>query len=125
LGVIQEQRKDFDEAVAAFQRAIDLSPHSPRMLAGLARAMALAGKRSVALTSLRKLEAIAAQRYVSPIEFAAVRFAFGQPELGFTWLDRSCDDRAFDVLALKVDPRFEAEARDPRMQTILQLVGLA
>jgi TolB-like protein/Flp pilus assembly protein TadD len=125
LGVIQEQRKDFDEAVAAFQRAIDLSPHSPRMLAGLARAMALGGKRSVALTSLRKLEAIAAQRYVSPIEFAAVRFAFGQPELGFTWLDRSCEDRAFDVLALKVDPRFEAEAPDPRMQGILRLVGLA
>jgi TolB-like protein/Flp pilus assembly protein TadD len=124
LGVIQEQRKDLDEAIAAFQRAIDLSPNSPRMLAGLARAMALAGKKPLALTSLRKIDAIAAQRYVSPIEFAAVRFALGQPEVGFSWLDKSCEDRAFDVLALKVDPRFEAVRHDPRMHGILRLVGL-
>ena len=125
LGVIQEQRKDLDEAIAAFQRAIDLSPNSPRMLAGLARAMALAGRKPLALNALRKIEAIAAQRYVSPIEFAAVRFALGQREAGFIWLDKSCEDRAFDVLALKVDPRFDAEKHDPRMQDILRIVGLA
>jgi serine/threonine-protein kinase len=124
LGVIQEQRKDFDEAIAAFQRAIDLSPHSPRMHAGLGRAMALAGKKALALAALRKLDAIAAQRYVSPIEFAALRFALDQRELGFTWLDKACEDRAFDVLALMVDPRFDAERHGPRMQAILQLVGL-
>lgn len=125
LGVIQEQREDLDEAIAAFQRAIDLSPHSPRMHAGLGRAMALAGRKPLAVASLRKLESIAAQRYVSPIEFAAVRFALGQRELGFTWLDKACEDRAFDVLALKVDPRFDSEQHDPRMQAILRVVGLA
>jgi serine/threonine-protein kinase len=124
LGVIQEQRKDLDEAIAAFQRAIDLAPHSPRMHAGLGRAMALAGKRAVASSSLRKLESIAAQRYVSPIEFAALRFALDQRELGFTWLDKACEDRAFDVLALMVDPRFDAERHGPRMQAILRRVGL-
>ena len=87
--------------------------------------MALAGKKPLALNALRKIEAIAAQRYVSPIEFAAVRFALGQRELGFTWLDKTCEDRAFDVLALKVDPRFDAEKHDPRMQGILRVVGLA
>jgi len=124
LGVIQEQRKDLDEAIAAFQRAIDLSPHSPRMHAGLGRAMALAGKKAFAASSLRKLESIAAQRYVSPIEFAALRFALAQREVGFTWLDKACDDRAFDILALKVDPRFDAEKHDPRMDAIVRLVGL-
>jgi serine/threonine-protein kinase len=125
LGVIQEQRKDLDEAIAAFQRAIDLSPHSPRMHAGLGRAMALAGKKAVAVTTLRTLEGMAAQRYVSPIEFAALRFAMGQREIGFTWLDKACEDRSFDILALKVDPRFDSERHGPRMQAILRLVGLA
>jgi serine/threonine-protein kinase len=125
LGVIQEQRKDFDEAIAAFQRAIVLSPQSPRMHAGLGRAMALAGKKTAAATALRKLEAMAAQRYVSPIEFAAMRFAMEQRELGLVSLDKACEDRAFDVLALKVDPRFDAERQSPRMQAILRLIGLA
>jgi serine/threonine-protein kinase len=125
LGLIQEQRKDLDEAIAAFQRAIDLSPLSPRMHAGLGRAMALAGKRTAAATALRKLEGMAAHRYVSPIEFAALRFALEQRELGFTWLDKACEDRAFDILALRVDPRFDSERNGPRMQAILRLVGLA
>jgi len=124
LGVIQEQRKDFDEAIAAFQRAIDLSPHSPRMHAGLGRANALGGRKAVATACLRKLETLASQRYVSPIEFAALRFALDQRELGFTWLDKACEDRAFDILALMVDPRFDAERHHPRMQAILRLVGM-
>ena len=46
LGLVQEQRKDFDEAAAAFQRAIHLSPQTPRMQAALARTLALAEKRT-------------------------------------------------------------------------------
>ena len=68
---------------------------------------------------------MATQRYVSPIEFAAMRFALDQPELGLVSLDKACEDRAFDVLALKVDPRFDAERQSPRMQAILRLIGLA
>jgi serine/threonine-protein kinase len=124
LGVIQEQRKDLDEAAAAFQRAIDLSPHTPRVHAALARTLALAGKKALALTALRKLETMARQRYVSPFEFAPVRFALGQPEQGFRWLAKACDDRAFDVLALKVDPRFESLKSDPRLLAIEREVGL-
>jgi TolB-like protein/Flp pilus assembly protein TadD len=124
LGLIQEQRRDLDEAIAAFQRAIDLSPNSPRMHAALARTLALAGRKPDALASLRKVDAIARQRYVTPMEFAAVRFALDQPELGFRALSKACEDRAFDVLALKVDPRFEPLRDDPRLKAILRDVGL-
>ena len=124
LGVIQEQRKDLDEALAAFQRAIDLSPHSPRMHAALGRTRALSGKRSLALASLRKLETMAKERYVSPFEFAPVRFALGEHDSGFRALAKACEDRAFDVLALKVDPRFEPLKSDPRFQDTLREIGL-
>jgi TolB-like protein/Flp pilus assembly protein TadD len=125
LGLIQEQRDDLDEAIAAFQRAIDLSPQSPRMHAGLARAKALAGDHAAATTSLKKLDAMAKHRYVSPIEFASVRFALGQTDLGFRGLAEACRDRAFDVLALKLDPRFEPLRRDERFEAILREIGLA
>jgi serine/threonine-protein kinase len=125
LGMIQEQRRDLDEAIAAFQRAIDLSPNSPRMHAGLARTLALSGRKTDALASLRRLESIAKQRYVSPMEFAAVRFALDQPDLGFRALTKACEDRAFDVLALKMDPRFEPLRDDPRLQAVLRDIGLS
>jgi serine/threonine-protein kinase len=125
LGFIQEQRKDLDEAVAAFQRAIDLSPHSPRMHAGLARATALSGDRNSATTLLKKLDAVARHRYVSPFEFASVRFALGQTDLGFRSLAQARNDRAFDVLALNADPRFEALRRDERFEAVVREIGLA
>ena len=124
LGMIQEQRTDFDEAIAAFQRAIDLSPHSPRMHASLARTQALSGRRSDALAALRRLDAMARQRYVSPMEFATVRFALDQPDLGFRALDKACEDRAFDVLALRVDPRFDALSADPRFRALLRRIAV-
>jgi serine/threonine-protein kinase len=125
LGFIQEQRKDLDEAVAAFQRAIHLSPQSPRMHAGLGRTLALSGKRTLALTALRKLDAIAKQRYVSPFEFASIRFALGQTDLGFRWLRKAVQDRAFDVIAIKVDPRFESLKGDKRLDAIIREMGLS
>jgi serine/threonine-protein kinase len=124
LGIIQEQRKDLDEAIAAFQRALDLAPSSPRMQAALGRTFALAGKRHAALQSLRKLESLTKQRYVSPFEFAALRFALDQTDLGFRWLRKACEHRAFDVLALKVDPRFEPLRSDPRLGKIISDIGL-
>ena len=48
LCLIQEQRQDFDESAAAFQRAVYLSPHSPRMHGALGRTFALSGKRKMA-----------------------------------------------------------------------------
>jgi TolB-like protein/Flp pilus assembly protein TadD len=124
LGFIQEQRKDLDEAIAAFQRAIDLSPQSPRMHAGLARANALAGDRNTAVALLKKLDAMATHRYVSPFEFASVRFALGQEDFGFRDLAQACHDRAFDVLALGVDPRFESFRQDERFGAVIRQIGL-
>jgi serine/threonine-protein kinase len=125
LGIIQEQRKDLDEAIAAFQRAIDLSPHSPRMLAALGRSLALSGKKTLAQGSLRKLEGMAKQRYVSPFEFAMMRFALGQTDAGFKWLTKASEDRAFDVLALKVDPRLQSLKSDSRFQALVREIGLS
>ena len=125
LGVIQEQRKELDEAVAAFQRAINLSPQSPRMHAALGRTLALSGKRSLAARSLQKLEAMATQRYVSPFEFAVVRLSLGQVDAGFRWLKKACEHRAFDVLALKVDPRFEELKDDARFDALARGIGLS
>jgi TolB-like protein/Flp pilus assembly protein TadD len=124
LGLIQEQRKDFDESAAAFQRAIHLSPQTPRMHAALARTYALSGKRKPALGILRKLEMLAKSRYVSPFEFAVIQFALGHIDLGFNWLTKACQDRSFELLSIKVDPRFDAYKDDPRFATVARQMGL-
>jgi serine/threonine-protein kinase len=124
LGLIQEQRQDFDESAAAFQRAIALSPQTPRMHAALARTYALSGKRKPALAIVRKLEELATSRYVSPFEFAVIQFAFGHTDDAFTWLSKACQDRAFELLTIKVDPRFDALKTDRRFAPVARQMGL-
>jgi TolB-like protein len=124
LGFIQEQRGDLDESIAAFQRAVHLSPQSPRMQSALARALALSGKKQVALKMLKALEELAKQRYVSPFEFASMHFAFGDLDRGFRWLTKAADDRAFEMTSIKVDPRVEGVKDDPRFAAIVRRLGL-
>jgi len=124
LGVIQEQRRDFDESAAAFQRAIHLSPETPRMHGALGRTFALSGRTELAREILRKLEAYAGERYVSPLEFAWIHFALGDVDLGFQWLGQAGHDRSFDLLSLKVDPRFDALRDDARFTPLLQQLGV-
>jgi tetratricopeptide (TPR) repeat protein len=124
LGLVQEQRRDFDESAAAFQRAIQLAPLSPRLHAALGSTWALSGQKNAAVKALKKLQAIAKERYVSPFEFASFHFAIGQTDRGFTWLSKACDDRCFELIALKVDPRFDALRRDKRFAAIAKKLGL-
>jgi tetratricopeptide (TPR) repeat protein len=124
LGLVQEQRRDFDEAAAAFHRAIHLSPQTPRMQAGLGRTQALAGKRKEALEILKRLETLSEQRYVSPFELASMRVALGQTDLAFRWFAKACQDRSFELLYMRVDPRLDSIRTDKRFTAALRQMGL-
>lgn len=124
LGIIQEQRRDFDESAAAFRRAVDLAPHSPKMHAALARTLALSGRTDQARAALGELEQQAASRYVSPFDFVPVYFALNDPARAYAALARACDDRSFELLALRFDPRFDAQHDDDRFQAIVRRIGL-
>jgi serine/threonine-protein kinase len=124
LGLIQEQLKDFDESEAAFQRAAHLSPNMPRVHGALGRTFALSGRKKQALEVLGKLEAFAKQRYVSPMEFAWIHFALEQTDHGFRWLTKASEDRAFELIHLKVDARFDPLRDDRRFAAIMKRLGL-
>jgi TolB-like protein/Flp pilus assembly protein TadD len=124
LGIVQEQRQEYDEAAAAFERAVRLSPLSHRMTAALGRTLALSGRRPKALKIVKSLETLAKTRYVSPFDFASIHFGLGHLDTGFTWLNQACDDRCFELLALAVDPRFDALRNDRRLLAIGKRIGL-
>ena len=124
LGLIQEQRRDFDEAAAALSRAVDLAPQSPRMNAALARTLALSGRTEQAQAVLHRVDQQATTRYVSPFEYVAVYFALGDVAKGYAWLAKACDDRCFELLALKVDPRFDSCRNQPQFVAATDRVGL-
>ena len=124
LGLVQEARGDFDESAAAFQRAISLSPQSPRMHAALGRTYALSGKHAEAERILKELHERAAQRYDSPFDLASLYLALGDHEKGFYWLTQAFHVRCFEVASMPVDPRFDSVREDPRFTALVAQLRL-
>ncbi len=124
LGLVQEQRGDFDESAAAFNRALQLSPQSPLVQAALGRTLALSSKKADALRILGELHGLAEKRYVSPFELAALHFALDQIEEGFHWLTKAFQDRCFELICLRVDPRWESLRKNPRFHRLYEQLGL-
>lgn len=124
LGLVQDERKDFEEAIAAFQRAIQLSPPSPRIQGALGRTFARAGKPRQAHKILDELQQQSKRRYVSPFELASIYFALNQLDQGFQWLTKAFHDRCFELVAIKVDPKFDSVANDPRLSSLFNQLGL-
>ena len=84
----------------------------------------MSGKRKLSLKILHELERLAEDRYLSPFEFALIHFALGQHDPGFDWLGRACQDRSFDLIVIKVDPRFDKLRHDARFGAIVKRMGL-
>jgi TolB-like protein/Flp pilus assembly protein TadD len=124
LGLVQEQRGEFDESAAAFQRAIQLSPQSPMMQAALGRTLALSGKPAEAVRILQDLQGLAARRYVSPFDLAALEFALQRLDEGFRWLAKAFQDRSFELISLRVDPRWECLRLNPRFEELCGQLNL-
>jgi TolB-like protein/tetratricopeptide (TPR) repeat protein len=125
LGLVQEQRGEMDEAVAAFRRAIELSLPRLRILGSLGRTLALAGKKDEAIQILSELEENASRRYISPFELALIHFALEQTEEGFECLTKALQDRCFELVTIKVDPRFDSIAADSRFIELTRQIGLS
>ena len=124
LGLVQQQRGDLDESAAAFERAIQLSPQSPRMQGALARTLALSGKRDDAVRILSELHELSQKRYVSPFEFATIQFVLGHLDAGFEWLAKAYQDRCFELIVIKVDPRFDSLRGDSRFTKLAAQLGV-
>ena len=123
LGEAYEMKGSLPEAIAEYQKARQLDD-DPRMLALLGHVYAASGKRNEASKMLDQLKEIAKQRYVPAYSFAIVYAGLGEKDQAFQWLERSYQDRAFEMTSLKVDPLVDNLRSDPRFADLVRRVGL-
>jgi serine/threonine-protein kinase len=124
LSLVQEKLGDTEEALAALLRGAQLAPRSPRMIASLGRAQAMAGRHDEAMHSLAELKDLERTRFVSPWERATIYLGLKDYDQCFDALFLALQDRFFDLTLLAVDPRFDDVRGDARFETLLQKVGL-
>ena len=125
LGLIDEQKDKHAEAIAAFQRAIDLFPRgSTQTQAELGHAYALAGKKEQALKTIAELQKLSKSKYVSPFQIAAIYAGLGDKDQAFAWLEKAYQERSDWLVNLNRDQRLDTLRSDPRFGELVRRMGL-
>jgi len=125
LGLIDEQKGKYPEAIAAFQRAIDLFPGgSTQTQAELGHACAVSGKKEQALKTIAELQGLAKSKYVSPYQIAAIYAGLGDKDQAFAWLEKAYQERSDWLVNLNRDQRLDTLRSDPRFGELVRRMGL-
>jgi serine/threonine-protein kinase len=123
LGLALEQRGDLVAATATLDRALELSP-SAEISAARAAVYACAGELQEARSIAARLQADAADRYVSPVLLAQIAVVLGDHEGAFAHLDAAQALHAAELIWLPVRPWFDPLRGDPRFAQHLRALRL-
>jgi len=125
LGRAYEQKGRLPEAIAEFQRAVELEKDNAENWANLGHAYALSGKRAEAQRIIDHLKEVSAHSYVAPYNFAVIYAGLGDKDQAFDWLDRAYTDRSgFLAFYFNTDARMDNLRYDPRFGELMRRVGL-
>ena len=95
------------------------------MRAALGRAYAESQKKHEANEMLNELNELAKRQYVSAYELATIYVALGNNEQAFQLLAKAYAEHSFHLVNLNVSPQFKSVRSDPRVQNLVQRLGLS
>ncbi|HKA21488.1 MAG TPA: protein kinase [Blastocatellia bacterium] len=121
LGQAYETKQMYEEAISEFRKA--MAAGSPAV-AALAHGYAIAGRNAEARRSLRQLEELARERYVSSYDLAVILTGLGEKDQALVRLTEAYERRdGWLAFWLKVDPRLDPLRSEPRFRDFLRRVG--
>ncbi|HKG79321.1 MAG TPA: tetratricopeptide repeat protein, partial [Pyrinomonadaceae bacterium] len=123
LGHTYAANQQFDEAVAAAEKAVELSERTPGALGILGLAYGLAGRKAEANKVLNELLKLNESRYVTPAALVNVYIGLGDKDQAFAWLEKAYEERSNYIAYLKVFPIVDPLRSDPRFADLVRRVG--
>jgi TolB-like protein/DNA-binding winged helix-turn-helix (wHTH) protein/Flp pilus assembly protein TadD len=122
LGQAFTQKQMHVEAIAEFQRAIELSGHSPAFDSNLAYVYAVSGRKREAENIVKDLEARPHQNRSTDANIALVYVGLGDHDQAMTWLNKAYEARFNPSILLR--PAFDPLRSDARFQDLRRRLGL-
>ena len=122
LGQALAQKRMYDEAIAAFQKAIELSGHNGAFDSNLGYVYAVSGRRDEATRIIRSLEKRQDQNPSADANVALIYVALGDADQAMSWLNKAYEARFNPSILLR--PGFDPLRSDTRFQDLMRRIGL-
>ena len=124
LGDACTQRGEYNRAIEALNKAIELAGRSVNHIGVLGYVYGRSGNRDRANEHLQELTARAAHGYVSPMWFALVHLGLSDLERVFHWLNRAVEERDGSLILITAAVEFDPVREDSRFKVLLDKMGL-
>jgi serine/threonine-protein kinase len=122
LGRAYIEKRQLAQGIAELEKARLMEPSVPEIVAALARAYALEGRKAETRRLLGELTVRSQHDYVPAYLFAVIHAALGDNDRAFDALERAYADRSFYLTWLKIDPELDPLRADPRFVDLLRRV---
>ncbi len=123
LGMAYVQLERFDESIATYRKAVELSDNTMEVVSGLGHAYGMAGRHDEAREVLAMMHTAAEQTYVPQVQIAFVHAGLGDTEGAFEQLQLAFDAKAWEISFMAAEPWLEHLAEDPRFKEMVRKVG--
>lgn len=124
LGLAQVEKKNYNDAIKAFQSVVQLSHRAPVALTGLGIGYARAGMMKEADDVLNELLNKPKNVYIPEFYLATMYTAMGKKDEAFAWLNKAYEERANGLTVVKVFPLLNDLRSDPRFDDLLKRLKL-
>jgi serine/threonine protein kinase/Tfp pilus assembly protein PilF len=121
LGRAYLEVSQYEDALAEFQKALELTNGSPGT--DIAITYAKMGKIVEAEAVLENVLELSKKRYIFPVSIASVYFYLDKKDQAFEWMNRAYEEGDFNLITLKVHPVFDRVRTDPRYIALLKKIG--
>ena len=117
------QKHDYPRAIAEFEKSLEQMPADVATQCELAQAYALMGRRHDALAVLEKVIAASQSRYINAPNVAWIYAGLGDKDEAFRRLEKGYNERAWPMVFLKVEPKYDGLRSDSRYKDLMKRVG--
>ena len=124
LGLAYREKGMYEEALGAFDEALQIAPDMAYAVAGIGATHARAQRPEGVAAALAELDRMAGERYVSPVAYAMVHAANGNADAAFEWIEKGFEERRGWLTYLKVEPMLDPIRGDPRFAGWVRRMGL-
>ena len=110
----------YDDAIAEFEKAVEVSGRGPGFKGRLGHAYALAGHKGKALKILDELKELSKKEYVPSFQIALVLVGLEETDQAFAWLEKAYEEREVRLPNIRLASVFDPLRDDPRFQSLLR-----
>ena len=124
LGLLLCKSNEVEEGLDLLREARRISDEDPLIVGDIGRCLANVGRNDEARLLLADLRSRTIDEWVSPVALARIHIGLGESEEVLSELERAYEERAYRIVELDVDPRWDDIRARPRFQDLRRAVGL-